>query len=56
MTVRLEIDNWLLRIFAPYVEAVYDVETRRLVRYEGVSNLASASGDYEKVTITYSYD
>jgi hypothetical protein len=56
VTVRLEIDNWLLRIFAPDVEAVYDVETRRLLRYEGVSNLANASGDPQKVTITYSYE
>jgi hypothetical protein len=55
-TVRLEIDNWLLRLFAPHVDAVYDVDTRQLVRYEGTSNLADASGDYKKVTITYRYD
>jgi hypothetical protein len=56
VTVRLEIDNWLLRLFAPNVDAVYDLETRRLVRYEGVSNLANASGDPLRVTITYSYE
>jgi hypothetical protein len=55
-TVRLEIDNWLLRLFAPHVDAVYDVDTRQLVRYEGTSNLADASGNYQKVTITYRYD
>jgi hypothetical protein len=55
-TVRLEIDNWLLRFFAPHLDAVYDVDTRHLVRYEGISNLADASGEYKKVTITYTYD
>jgi len=55
-TVRLEIDNWLLRLFAPHVDAAYDIDTRQLIRYEGTSNLADASGDYKKVTITYRYD
>jgi hypothetical protein len=54
--VRGEIDNWLLRLFAPYVDAVYDIDTRQLVRYEGTSNLADASGSYKKVTSTCRYD
>lgn len=54
--VRLEIDNWLLRLFAPYIDAEYDLRTRHLLRYEGVSNLEDNSGKHKKVTITYSYE
>jgi hypothetical protein len=55
LSVRLEIDNWLLRIFAPHVDADYDLKTRQLLRYEGISNLADPSGNHSKVTINYSY-
>lgn len=54
--IRLEIDNWLLRMFAPHVDAEYDLKTRRLLRYEGISNLEDAAGKHRKVTITYSYE
>ncbi|MGD9032740.1 MAG: hypothetical protein PVJ69_15235 [Desulfobacteraceae bacterium] len=53
--IRLEIDNWFLRLFAPHVDAEYDLKTRHLLRYDGISNLSDASGDYKKVIITYSY-
>jgi hypothetical protein len=54
--IRLDIDNWFLRLFAPHVDVEYDLQTHRLLRYEGISNLADASGKYSKVVITYSYD
>ncbi len=54
--IRLEIDNWLLRMFAPHVDAEYDLKTRHLLRYEGISNLEDASGKHKKVIITYSYE
>jgi hypothetical protein len=54
--IRLEIDNWLLRMFAPHVDAEYDLKTRHLLRYEGISNLEDASGKHKKVTIIYSYE
>jgi hypothetical protein len=53
--IRLEIDNWFLRLFAPHVDAEYDLKTRHLLRYDGISNLSDASGAYKKVNITYSY-
>ncbi|UCG13188.1 MAG: hypothetical protein JSU72_01470 [Deltaproteobacteria bacterium] len=53
--IRLEIDNWFLRLFAPHVDAEYDLRTRRLLRYVGISNLEDVSGKHKKVTITYSY-
>jgi hypothetical protein len=54
--IRLEIDNWLLRMFAPHVDAEYDLKTRHLLRYEGISNLEDAAGKHKKVYITYSYE
>jgi hypothetical protein len=43
-------------MFAPHVDAEYDLRTRHLLRYEGVSNLEDTSGKHKKVTITYSYE
>lgn len=54
--IRLEIDNWILRLFAPHVDAEYDLKTRRLLRYEGISNLEDTAGKNKKVTISYSYE
>jgi hypothetical protein len=53
--IRLEIDNWLIRLFAPHVDVVYDRQSGRLLRYEGISNVADASGRFKKVQIHYSY-
>lgn len=55
LSIRLEIDNWLLRLFAPHVDCEYDLRTRRLLRYVGVSNLEDPSGVHRKVTILYTY-
>jgi hypothetical protein len=54
--IRLEIDNWFLRLFAPHIDVEYDLSTGRLLRYEGVSNLEDDSGKHRKVTITYTYE
>ena len=56
LSIRLEIDNWFLSLFAPHIDVEYDLTTRHLLRYEGISNLEDTSGKHEKVTITYSYD
>jgi len=55
LVVRLEIDNWFLRLFAPYVEADYDLQTGNLLQYRGVSNLADPQGNHPVVTIDYEY-
>jgi len=54
--VRFEPTSFFLRILAPSLEGEYDPETRRLVRYEGVSNVAAADGSPQKVEIAYSYE
>lgn len=55
LRVRLEIDSWFLRLFAPFVEADYDLRTGNLLQYRGVSNLADPSGNHPTVTIDYEY-
>jgi len=55
LSIRLEIENWFLRLFAPHVDCDYDLKTRRLLRYVGVSNLEDPSGGHRKLTILYTY-
>jgi hypothetical protein len=55
MRVRIDMDNWFLRLFAPHVEAVYDINSRKLLSYQGVSVVANASGKTVPVTISYEY-
>jgi hypothetical protein len=55
LSVRLEIDNWFLRLFAPHVDAVYDRKNGHLLRYEGISNILNAEGDHPSVIIHYEY-
>jgi hypothetical protein len=51
--IRLEINNWFLRLFSPHVDVVYERKTGRLIRYEGISNVSDASGRFKKVRINY---
>jgi len=53
--MRIEVDHWLLRQFAPHIEVLYDRRTRRLLEYQGVSNLETADGDTQQVVIQYDY-
>ena len=54
--IRLEVENWLLRPFAPHIDVDYDLKKGHLLRYEGISNLEDSSGKHKKVTIIYSYE
>jgi len=53
--LRIEIDSWLLRQLAPNIEVDYELKTRRLLKYRGVSNLEAADGSTQKVVISYRY-
>ncbi len=54
--VRLQLENWLLAMFAPSLRLVYDRSTSRLVEYEGVSNIPDENGERQNVKISYEYD
>lgn len=53
--LRIEINNWLLRQLAPHVEVDYELKSRRLLEYRGVSNLEAPDGSPQKVIIRYRY-
>jgi len=53
--LRIESDNWLMRQLAPNLEVDYELATRRLLRYRGVSNLEAKDGATQAVVIQYSY-
>ena len=53
--VRIELDNWFLRLFTPHVEAVYDLSSRRLLSYQGFSMIADKNGKTMQVAVSYDY-
>lgn len=55
LLLRIELDNWFLRLFSPTIEVEYDIDTRRLLAYRGVSAISNTSGKNVSVTISYSY-
>ncbi|MGD8396553.1 MAG: hypothetical protein PVF43_13880 [Candidatus Eiseniibacteriota bacterium] len=56
LTLRCEIDHWLLRLIAPSLRVAYETTDGRLLAYEGNSNLTSDDGDAMHVRIVYDHD
>ncbi len=52
----IKVENWFLKIFAPTLHVRYDVKSKRILWYQGLSNLKNDKGDNQSVTITYAYD
>jgi len=50
----LAIDSALLRLVVPAIRVRYDASNRRLLRYEGISNLRAGDGTNLDVTIAFS--
>ena len=48
-------DAWYLRLLVPPIVLTYDRETRRLLRYQGISNLRDDQGNNRQVDIRYRY-
>jgi len=55
LQIRIELDNWFLRLFTPHVEAEYDLGKRQLLSYRGISMIADESGKTVPVTVSYDY-
>ncbi len=56
LSLRMESDNWLAKLVAPPLEVEYELATKRLLSYKGVSNLLGHDRDLQNVVITYRYD
>jgi hypothetical protein len=54
--IRVEMANWFLKLFAPHMDAEYDLKTRRLLRYDGISMIEDAGGKNSQVSIAYEYE
>ena len=55
LTVLMELNNWFLRMIAPSLKLTYDKPTKRLMVFEGVSNILDKNGKTQDVKITYKY-
>jgi hypothetical protein len=56
VTFRMTLSNWFYRIFVDDIHVTYDVQSRRLIYYEGISNIEdeSKSRNY-RVRIHFNY-
>ncbi len=53
--VKMEMDNLLLNIFIPPIFITYDIETKRIVYYEGISNINNSVGKSYFVRLAYNH-
>lgn len=56
LSINIESDNWFFRLFVPYIETEYDIDKKRLVYYNGPSNLDDKEGSAQNVQIVYEYE
>lgn len=52
----IEIDNWLLKLFAPKLKLIYQRKNPRLLKYSGLSNIKDKKKDMMNVTLQYFYN
>lgn len=55
MQLVVELDNWFLRLFTPNVQVEYDLESRRLLWYRGISMVSNKDNKNVEVITTYDY-
>jgi hypothetical protein len=55
VSAELKLKHWLFRYFAPKLRLDYDKKKRRLIEFQGVSNILSKTGERQEVTIRYKY-
>lgn len=53
---QLDIKNWFLRMFADKIVVEYDVQTRRLMSYTGLTNIQDDKGQSQTLAVTFNYD
>ena len=56
LNVEIQIESFFLRLFAPKLYIQYDTLKKRIIWYQGLSNLNDEKGQPQNVTITYQYD
>jgi hypothetical protein len=56
ITFVMKIHNWFLRQFLAPINVEYDQKTKRLLRFEGLTNIQTEKGKPQELTITYIYN
>lgn len=51
----VKIKSWLMRIFSPRLRLIYDLKKKRLISFEGLSNIRNDEGEMMSVDIQYKY-
>jgi hypothetical protein len=51
----VELDNWFLRLFAPNIEVEFDLNSRRLLWYRGISMVSNKDNKNIEIVTTYDY-
>lgn len=54
-TLKIDIDNWFLRIFVPSIEVDYDLVQKRILEYRGVSDINTDDDKVQQVKVHFSY-
>lgn len=52
----VKIKSWLMSFFSPRLRLIYDVRSKRLLSFEGLSNIRDEDGSMMSVDINYLYD
>jgi hypothetical protein len=55
VSAELSLNHWLFSHFAPKLRLEYDKKNRRLIEFQGVSNILTKAGARQEVTIRYQY-
>lgn len=53
--LRLRVENWFLRLFAPSFSMIYDPKSGNLLEYTGITHIKDSKGKLQKVKIQYIY-
>lgn len=56
VSFRVQFNSWFLRMIAPQIDTTYEIESGRLLSYDGPSNLLTDDKKSQHVTIKYIYE
>lgn len=56
LRVKVKFANWLVSWIVPQLDLLYSKKERKLIEYQGVSNIFDENDDLQEVRITYSDD
>lgn len=51
----IKMKSWLMRLFGPRLKLIYNIQKKRLISFEGLSNLRDEEGKMMSVDIQYKY-